>query len=268
MTPEPTTLTDFVGETHAETEQTTTTTSDTNTDTAASTSTPSTSNTESAADTDSEPDSTPATTADEDTEEESDEEASESEFPWESPEEVPVPEDAGAAVYDDDDIPLEKMALEMFPSPSEITRLVENREVDGRGGTPDPDIIDPDAGVFLTLTAHEAYEYLVNLQKKTDHWLNNEIKYNLQRQVIGQSHGMTENLKLEHYDKKWLALTEKERRKEADDYEWKAVPDSRGWQPLPNDPEADWNDDSDDPSESGDAAETTGQPEAQSEAAS
>ncbi|WP_302083905.1 hypothetical protein [Salinibaculum rarum] len=179
-------------------------------------------------------------TSTEETESTTEDETDDEQFPWDSPEEVPVPEDAGTAVYESD-IPLEKMALENFPAPEEITRLVENRELDGRGNLPDTDIIDPEQGVFLTLTAKEVYDYLVELQKKTDHWLNNEIKYNIQRQVIGQSHGMTENLKLEHYDKKWLALTEKERRMEATDYEWEAVPDSRGWQELPNDEEADWN---------------------------
>lgn len=179
---------------------------------------------------------TPAT-ADSDTtspEEDTEDEPSEPEYDIEAlREETSSP--------DLDGIDVEHMDLGPFPDPEEIVAVVDDTKLTAGTKLPDPDDLDPENGIFLCMDAEEVMEYLETLQKKTDHWLNNEIKYNIQRQLIGQSHGYTEDLKLSHYDKKWLAYTEKERRMEADDYEWKAVPDSRGWQPLPNAPDAPWN---------------------------
>lgn len=174
--------------------------------------------------------------APEDTEDTGEDESDEPEYDVEALREETESPDLDAVEFD-------HMEMGPFPDPDEMVSLVDDQEVTAGTRLPDEDLIDRENGVFLCLEPQEVIEYIEEMQKKTDHWLNNEIKYTLQRHLVGQHSKYTEGLKLSHNDKRWIARAEKVRRMESDNYEWTGTPDSKGWQPLPHAPEAPWNSD-------------------------
>lgn len=146
--------------------------------------------------------------------------------------------DGGVAVetptdgYGLSDIPLDDMALGGFPDPRKVTTLVgEDEAISGTTKTPDAEDIDPENNVMLVMDGREVAQYLEKQQKKSDHWLNNELKTLLQRGLTGQ-HGMARGVRLSDYDKRWLVKRERKRR--ADAGEWNPTPGEQAWQELPN----------------------------------
>lgn len=131
------------------------------------------------------------------------------------------------------DVPLDEMALEGFPDPEKVRTLVDEDEaVDGSPGASfNEEDIDPEANVMLVMNGREVAEYLCSQQKKTDHWLKNELSTLLKR-TFSNGRGMARRKSLSDYDKEWLVRREIKRRQDAD--EWDPVPDSKGWQSLPN----------------------------------